>query len=91
MSFSDYRLNPVLRKACKADIPKFCQSVLNTVKDGKELEGQVVSCLKMKYADQVLKGQVGHRKDSSAELHFAYFSFSFLPLSHPDPHCCIPR
>ncbi|XP_059848581.1 Golgi apparatus protein 1 isoform X1 [Hypanus sabinus] len=54
---TDYRLNPVLRKACKADIPKFCQSVLNTVKDGKELEGQVVSCLKMKYADQVLKGQ----------------------------------
>ncbi|XP_069757261.1 Golgi apparatus protein 1 isoform X2 [Narcine bancroftii] len=51
---TDYRLNPVLRKACKADIPKFCQSVLNTVKDGKELEGQVVSCLKMKYADQRL-------------------------------------
>eukprot|EP00061_Rhincodon_typus_P016347 g44521.t1 len=49
---TDYRLNPVLRKACKADIPKFCQSVLNNVKDGKELEGQVVSCLKLKYADQ---------------------------------------
>ncbi|XP_072403853.1 Golgi apparatus protein 1 isoform X1 [Chiloscyllium punctatum] len=54
---TDYRLNPVLRKACKADIPKFCQSVLNNVKDGKELEGQVVSCLKLKYADQVLTGQ----------------------------------
>ncbi|XP_067905765.1 Golgi apparatus protein 1-like isoform X2 [Heterodontus francisci] len=51
---TDYRLNPVLRKACKADIPKFCQSVLNNVKDGKELEGQVVSCLKLKYADQRL-------------------------------------
>ncbi|XP_072374591.1 Golgi apparatus protein 1-like isoform X3 [Scyliorhinus torazame] len=54
---TDYRLNPVLRKACKADIPKFCQSVLNNVKDGKELEGLVVSCLKLKYADQVLTGQ----------------------------------
>ncbi|XP_048402447.1 Golgi apparatus protein 1 isoform X1 [Stegostoma tigrinum] len=54
---TDYRLNPVLRKACKADIPKFCQSVLNNVKDGKELEGQVISCLKLKYADQVLTGQ----------------------------------
>ncbi|GCB74538.1 Golgi apparatus protein 1-like isoform X2 [Scyliorhinus torazame] len=51
---TDYRLNPVLRKACKADIPKFCQSVLNNVKDGKELEGLVVSCLKLKYADQRL-------------------------------------
>lgn len=51
--FSDYRLNPVLRKACKADIPKFCQSVLNKASDANELEGQVISCLKLKYADQV--------------------------------------
>lgn len=50
----DYRLNPVLRKACKADIPKFCQSVLNKATDDGELEGQVISCLKLKYADQVL-------------------------------------
>lgn len=49
----DYRLNPVLRKACKADIPKFCQSVLNKATDDSELEGQVISCLKLKYADQV--------------------------------------
>lgn len=51
--FSDYRLNPVLRKACKADIPKFCQSILNKASDANELEGQVISCLKLKYADQV--------------------------------------
>lgn len=50
---SDYRLNPVLRKACKADIPKFCQSVLNKATPDSELEGQVISCLKLKYADQV--------------------------------------
>lgn len=49
----DYRLNPVLRKACKADIPKFCQNILNKAKDDIELEGQVISCLKLKYADQV--------------------------------------
>lgn len=49
----DYRLNPVLRKACKADIPKFCQNILNRAKDDTELEGQVISCLKLKYADQV--------------------------------------
>ncbi|KAJ8343375.1 hypothetical protein SKAU_G00307040 [Synaphobranchus kaupii] len=51
---TDYRLNPVLRKACKADIPKFCQVILNKATDDSELEGQVISCLKLKYADQRL-------------------------------------
>lgn len=51
--YSDYRLNPVLRKACKPDIPKFCQNILNKASDANELEGQVISCLKLKYADQV--------------------------------------
>ncbi|MBN3316642.1 GSLG1 protein, partial [Atractosteus spatula] len=51
---TDYRLNPVLRKACKADIPKFCQSILTKAHDDSELEGQVISCLKLKYADQRL-------------------------------------
>uniref|UniRef100_A0A8C6U2B3 Golgi apparatus protein 1 n=1 Tax=Neogobius melanostomus TaxID=47308 RepID=A0A8C6U2B3_9GOBI len=47
-------LNPLLRKACKADIPKFCQSILNKATADTELEGQVISCLKLKYADQRL-------------------------------------
>ncbi|TSL75299.1 Golgi apparatus protein 1 [Bagarius yarrelli] len=51
---TDYRLNPVLRKACKADIPKFCQNILDKATDDSELEGQVISCLKLKYADQRL-------------------------------------
>uniref|UniRef100_A0A3Q1I7W5 Golgi apparatus protein 1 n=1 Tax=Anabas testudineus TaxID=64144 RepID=A0A3Q1I7W5_ANATE len=51
---TDYRLNPVLRKACKADIPKFCQSILNKATAETELEGQVIACLKLKYADQRL-------------------------------------
>uniref|UniRef100_A0AAQ5ZZ56 Golgi apparatus protein 1 n=1 Tax=Amphiprion ocellaris TaxID=80972 RepID=A0AAQ5ZZ56_AMPOC len=51
---TDFRLNPVLRKACKADIPKFCQSILNKATADSELEGQVISCLKLKYADQRL-------------------------------------
>uniref|UniRef100_A0A8C6P216 Golgi apparatus protein 1 n=1 Tax=Nothobranchius furzeri TaxID=105023 RepID=A0A8C6P216_NOTFU len=50
---TDYRLNPVLKKACKADIPKFCQSILNKAPTDNELEGQVISCLKLKYADQI--------------------------------------
>lgn len=53
----DYRLNPVLRKACKADIPKFCQTIVNKATDETELEGQVISCLKLKYADQVGHGR----------------------------------
>ncbi|XP_034385689.1 Golgi apparatus protein 1-like [Cyclopterus lumpus] len=51
---TDYRLNPVLRKSCRADIPKFCQPILNKASDDSELEGQVISCLKLKYADQRL-------------------------------------
>uniref|UniRef100_A0AAX7VEH9 Golgi apparatus protein 1 n=1 Tax=Astatotilapia calliptera TaxID=8154 RepID=A0AAX7VEH9_ASTCA len=51
---TDYRLNPVLRKACRADIPKFCQSILNKASEDGELEGQVIACLKLKYADQRL-------------------------------------
>ncbi|XP_040024135.1 Golgi apparatus protein 1-like [Gasterosteus aculeatus] len=51
---TDYRLNPVLRKACKADIPKFCQPILNKAMADSELEGQVIACLKLKYAGQRL-------------------------------------
>ncbi|XP_015244239.1 PREDICTED: Golgi apparatus protein 1-like [Cyprinodon variegatus] len=51
---TDFRLNPVLKKACKADIPKFCQSIINKATADTELEGQVISCLKLKYADQRL-------------------------------------
>lgn len=53
LSALDYRLNPVLRKACKADIPKFCHGILTKAKEDSELEGQVISCLKLRYADQV--------------------------------------
>ncbi|KAM9817200.1 Golgi apparatus protein 1-like [Neosynchiropus ocellatus] len=51
---TDYRLNPILRKACRADIPKFCQSILNKANEDTELEGQVIACLKLKYAEQRL-------------------------------------
>lgn len=43
----------MLRKACRADIPKFCQNILNKASEDRELEGQVIGCLKLKYADQV--------------------------------------
>lgn len=43
----------MLKKACKADIPKFCQSILSSAASDTELEGQVISCLKLKYAEQV--------------------------------------
>ncbi|KAH0619456.1 hypothetical protein JD844_000099 [Phrynosoma platyrhinos] len=65
LSLADYRLNPVLRKACKADIPKFCQSILSKAKDDSELEGQVISCLKLKYADQEVLNML---KESKADI-----------------------
>jgi len=65
LSRLDYRLNPVLRKACKADIPKFCQNILNRAKDDTELEGQVISCLKLKYADQVSRAGCTQTRSSA--------------------------
>ena len=49
---SDYRLNPQLRKACKADIAKFCHVTMQESKP-TELEGEVIKCLKLKFIDKV--------------------------------------
>lgn len=54
----------MLRKACKADIPKFCQSILSKAKEESELEGQVISCLKLKYADQVMMSHLLARTEA---------------------------
>ncbi|KAM7405726.1 hypothetical protein PAMP_000153 [Pampus punctatissimus] len=62
---TDYRLNPVLRKACRADIPKFCQPILNKASEDSELEGQVIACLKLKYADQEVLNML---KESKADI-----------------------
>uniref|UniRef100_A0A8C4QBS8 Golgi apparatus protein 1 n=1 Tax=Eptatretus burgeri TaxID=7764 RepID=A0A8C4QBS8_EPTBU len=55
--YSDYRLNPALKRACRADIPKFCKSLLDHEKNDHELEGKVISCLKMKYGKQRLSSE----------------------------------
>ncbi|CAN0329147.1 Golgi apparatus protein 1 [Lampetra fluviatilis] len=52
VQYSDYRLNPILKKSCKGDIPKFCKAVLEQEKNDEELEGKVISCLKLKYGKQ---------------------------------------
>ena len=49
---TDYRLNPQLRKACKADIAKFCHVTMQESKP-TELEGEVIKCLKLKFIDKV--------------------------------------
>ncbi|XP_062861293.1 Golgi apparatus protein 1b [Trichomycterus rosablanca] len=82
---TDYRLNPVLRKACKADIPKFCQDIVNKATDDKELEGKVISCLKIKFADQRLspgcedqirvilqESALDYRLDPQLQFHCSY-------------------
>jgi len=45
----DIRFNPALRKACSADIPKFCLKIWEKAPEDHELEGQVVNCLKENY------------------------------------------
>ena len=54
--FSDYRLNPQLQRACKADISKFCPSELAKGSNPTELEGQVIKCLKVKFVVKVSYG-----------------------------------
>lgn len=49
----------MLRKACRPDIPKFCQGLLSKASEDGELEGQVIACLKLKYADQVSPSRHG--------------------------------
>ncbi|CAB1331547.1 unnamed protein product, partial [Coregonus sp. 'balchen'] len=55
---TDYRLNPVLKKSCKADIPKFCQSILNKATGDSELEGQISRLCPEEAAAQEQTGQV---------------------------------
>lgn len=85
----DYRLNPVLRKACKADIPKFCHGILTKAKDDSELEGQVISCLKLRYADQVNCPGLCTRPPLVPSA-FSLEVLSFLPLS-PRPFSHLPQ
>ncbi|XP_071784755.1 Golgi apparatus protein 1-like isoform X1 [Asterias amurensis] len=54
----DFRLNPLLQKACRRDMPKFCGSIQEKAKEerykNKELEGEMVECLKMKFSTKNL-------------------------------------
>ncbi|XP_017773865.1 PREDICTED: Golgi apparatus protein 1 [Nicrophorus vespilloides] len=43
---SDYRLNPALQENCKMDIKKFCHDVAMQAKPEKQLNGEVIRCLK---------------------------------------------
>lgn len=46
---TDYRLNPDLRKACQPDIKKFCKNVILKANPDKELDGEVINCLKVRF------------------------------------------
>lgn len=91
LSALDYRLNPVLRKACKADIPKFCHGILTKAKEDSELEGQVISCLKLRYADQVDWPRLSTEVCSWSRLYsWQWFSKKASALSYCPRTFCIP-
>jgi len=48
----DYRLNPLLQKACHLDIPKFCHDVLLKKTNDDFKEGEVIECLKEKFSQK---------------------------------------
>ncbi|XP_012945019.1 Golgi apparatus protein 1 [Aplysia californica] len=58
----DYRLDPHLQKACRLDIRKHCSKVLKDVKNGEEMDGRVINCLKKKFTlkDKVLTKDCEH-------------------------------
>ena len=46
---NDYRLNPVLEKACRKDITKLCGDIIIKFDEERSfLEGRIISCLKQK-------------------------------------------
>ncbi|XP_038076975.1 Golgi apparatus protein 1-like isoform X2 [Patiria miniata] len=49
----DFRLNPRMQKACRRDMPKFCNDILDKSKtkeyQEKSMEGEMLLCLKTKF------------------------------------------
>ena len=46
---SDYRLNPSLQLNCKTEINKFCSDIVERADPDKELNGQVIKCLRTSF------------------------------------------
>lgn len=46
---TDYRLNPSLEENCRPDIKKFCFTDLTQVRPDRELNGEVIKCLKVAF------------------------------------------
>lgn len=68
----DYRLNPSLMKRCNPDIRKFCSHI--TVEDSEELEGEIIQCLKKKFAVKMLRAECaqeisGQVKETAKNIH----------------------
>ena len=55
----DIRLNPTLWQACKKDATLFCQNDFAVEKDGEELNGRVIKCLKAKFVKNSLSRDCG--------------------------------
>lgn len=53
----DYRFNPVLTKACKVDMVKYCSDLIKSPPADTEVEGKVVKCLKIKFRQRKLRAE----------------------------------
>ncbi len=51
---TDFRLNMEMQKSCRRDMPKFCKHIMDRtdLKDGKELEGEMMGCLKKLFIEK---------------------------------------
>ncbi|XP_071959006.1 Golgi apparatus protein 1-like isoform X2 [Antedon mediterranea] len=73
----DYRLNPMLAKACSRDIPKFCKEIVETEKP-TEMEGKVIECLKVQHTHKKLTRSCNERM--TAIMKDAALDFRMDPL-----------
>lgn len=51
----DFRLNPMLQKACQHDITAYCGDIIDKISNEKELNGKMIKCLKVKFREAKLK------------------------------------
>lgn len=54
---TDYRLNPSLEENCRPDIKKFCYAEVTQVRPDRELNGEVIKCLKVAFKQFRLTGK----------------------------------
>lgn len=90
----DFRFNPTLHKACKANIANYCAPIIANSKKDEELNGKVVDCLKNKFREGKLNTEC--EKQMTEVLHEQALNYKLNPLlqsvcKNEIEQICIPK